>query len=183
MTSKYKKGALLLMFLMGHLVARAAEEIVDTTHTQVVVRQHPRTGKPYVSIVPSDAIPKDPFTGLEKKYIRPDYRMLDPHFKNGDIPYNGPVSDRKKVYVFAATLMTVGTVGGAVGMATAPVAAGTASGGAGAYVGAGAAAVTGTATAASLMASKKRPWDEDFKHMSESKLVRKDETGEEKKNV
>ncbi len=182
MTSKYKKGALLLAFLMGHLVARASEEIKDTTHTQVVVRQHPKTGKPYVSIVPSDAVPADLFTGSATSYTRPDYRMLDPHFKNGDIPYNGPVSDRKKVYVFAATLMTVGTVGGAVGMATAPAAAGTASGGAGAYVGAGA-AVAGTATAASLAASKKRPWDEDFKHMSESKLVRKDETGEEKKNV
>lgn len=161
---------------------QAAEEITDITHTQVIVRQHPKTGKPYVSIVPSGAAPRDPFTGTEKKYARPDYRMLDPHFKNGDIPYNGPVSDRKKVYVFAATLMTVGTVGGAVGIAAAPVAAGTAAGGAGAYVGAGA-AVAGTAVAASLLASKKRPWDDDYQHTSESKTLSLDGKGKGERNV
>ena len=169
-------------------------EVQDVTRTQVVVREHPKTGKPYVSIVPEGevpdaqaadgrpdtrhravgAVPPDPFTGQKKAYIRPDYRMLDPKVKSGDVPYDGPVSDRKKVYVFAASLMTVGTVGGAVGMATAPVAAGTAAGGAGAYVGAGA-VVAGTTAAASIAASKKRPWDDDYEHISESALVRSEE--------
>jgi len=149
-------------------------EVQDVTHTQVVVREHPKTGKPYVSIVPDGDVTPDPFTGQKKAYIRPDYRMLDPKVKSGDVPYDGPVSDRKKVYVFAASLMTVGTVGGAVGMATAPVAAGTAAGGAGAYVGAGA-VVAGTTAAASIAASKKRPWDDDYEHISESALVRSEE--------
>lgn len=174
---KFRAASAALVFcFFGGQVLTAAEEVKDPTNTQIIVRQHPKTGKPYVSIVPSGEVPKDPFTGALKKYARPDYRMLDPHFKSGDIPYNGPVSDRKKVYLFVASLMTVGTVGGAIGIAAAPVAAGTAAGGAGAYVGAGA-AVAGTATAASLLASKKRPWDDDYKHTSESELVRHPETG------
>lgn len=158
-----------------------AAEVMDVTHTQVVVRQHPKTGKPYVSIVPEGKVPPDPFTGQKQSYIRPDYRLLDPKVKSGDIPYDGPVSDRKKVYVFAATLMTVGTVGGAAGMAAAPVGAGSAAGGAGAYVGAGA-AVAGTTAAASIAASKKRPWDDDYEHISESALVRNEKIKEGEQN-
>lgn len=183
MTAKQEVTILALILFMV-CPARASEELRDMTQTQVIVRQHPKTGKPYVSIVPDGVIPRDPFTGMERAYERPnrpDYRMLDPRFKSGDIPYDGPVSDRKKIYVFAATLMTVGTVGGAVGIATAPAAAGTAAGGAGAYVGAGA-AVAGTATAASFAASRKRPGDEDFQHLSSSELVKQNEPDPGEKN-
>ncbi len=146
-----------------------ASEVPDLTHTQVIVRQHPKTGRPYVSVVSSDApVPKDPFTGLDKKYSRPDYRLLDPKFKNGEIFYDGPVSDDRKVYIFAATLMTLGTVGGAVGIVAAPVAAAGASAGAGAYVAAGSVVAGGT-TAAGLISSRARS-DEEFKHISESRL-------------
>jgi len=146
-----------------------AGEIIEETHTQVIVREHPKTGQPYVSIVSSEGpVPADSFTGQRQKFSRPDYRMLDPKVKAKDIPYNGPYSDRRKVYVLAATLATVGTAGGVAGILAAPAATGAgAAGGAGAYL-AGAGAVAGTATAASVYAttgSKKN----NFIHRSESK--------------
>lgn len=160
---------LLLFHLGGYFLVAPllATEVLEETHTQVILRTHPKTGKPYVSIVSTDTpIPKDPFTGLDRKYSRPDYRLLDPHMKNGEVFYDGPVSDDRKVYIFAATLMTLGTVGGAVGMATAPVAASGATGGAGAYAAAGSVVAGGT-TAAGLISARSHPYEE-YKRVSES---------------
>ncbi len=148
-----------------------ASEVVDTTHTQVVVREHPKTHRPYVSIVSNDEpVPRDPFTGQRKSYSRPDYRMLDPKVKNGEIFYDGPSSDNKKIYIFAASLMTIGVVGGAVGMAAAPAATGATASGGGAYLAAGS-AVAGSAAAAGVISSKSSD-NEKYKHESESLLVR-----------
>jgi len=145
-----------------------SSEIIDDTQTRAIVREHPKTGRPYVSIIPSEAPdPPDPFTGQKGQIIRPDYRLLDPKIKSGEVPYEGPVSDRTKVYIFAASLATLGTVG-ALAL---PVAAGTgaASGGAGAYLAGGAAVTAGSAGAWSAAAAPD-PKKEDYDHVSEYQL-------------
>jgi hypothetical protein len=149
-----------------------ASEVVEETSTQVIVREHPQTGKPYVTIISADtAESKGPFETQGKKYARPDYRMLDPKVKAGDIPYDGPWSDRKKVYIFAASLMTVGVVGGGIGMAVAPAAStGAAAGGGGAYLAAGTAVTAGSAATAAV-ATQPDPKRDDYDHKSESKLL------------
>lgn len=157
---------------MTSKISLAAEnEIFPKTRTQVVVREHPRTGKPYVVITDPGKEALDPFTAIRtaKPMMRPDYRMLDPNIKRGSIPYEGPVSDRKKVYIFAATLATLGTVGGAAIIAAAPAATGAgAAGGAGMYAGAGAGVTAGT-VAGTFAATKSDPKKETFTHTAESK--------------
>lgn len=160
-------------FVCVHLIVPLAygSEIIPETPANAIVRLHPRTGEPYVSIVESgnpDA--RNPFAGA-KKFKRPDYRMLDAKVKSGDISYDGPSSDRWKVYVLAASLATAGTVGGAVGFATAPAAAaGTGSGaGAGAFLATGA-AVAGTASAAATKFTGSSERDR-FIHTSESHTI------------
>ena len=145
-----------------------SSEIIEETQTRVILREHPKTGKPYVSIVSSEVPePPDPFTGRRGRIIRPDYRLLDPKVKSGEIPYEGPVSDRTKIYIFAASLATLGTVS-ALAL---PVAAstGAASGGAGAYLAGGAAVTAGSAGAYSVAAASD-PKKEDYAHTSEYAL-------------
>lgn len=145
-----------------------ANEIFDDTHTRVLVRHHPRTGKPFVSITSETAVDRNPFPESQMPK-RPDYRMLDPKMKSDDIPYEGPVSDRKKVYAFAATLVTVGTVGGVRIMAAAPAATGTGvTGGAGLYGAAGGAVAAGTVSAA-VAGTRSDPEKENFTHVSEAR--------------
>ncbi len=148
-------------------------EIKDQTNSQVIIREHPKTGKPYVSIVSSlKDVPPDPFTNQRNRYSRPDYRMLDPNAKKSDYYYDGPYSDRTKVYIFGATLIAGGITGGALGMAAAPAATGVAaaSGGGGAYLG-GAAAVTAAGGAAYYEFTKVSPEDENYTHISESQTL------------
>ena len=152
-----------------------SSEVLEETSTAVVVREHPRTGKPYVSIIRSDGAAKDPFAGQGKFYSRPDYRMLDPKIKSGAISYNGPASDRKKIYIFAASLATLGAASGAAVIAAAPAATGAAaSGGAGAYLAAGTAVVAGSAAAADI-AMKPDLKKGDYTLGSESKLLKEEE--------
>lgn len=173
-------SAAVLILGMGR--SGLGSEVIEETGTRVIVREHPKTGRPYVSIIPSGAeTPRDPFGEARKRYGRPDYRMLDPKVKSGQIAYEGPWSDRKKVYIFAASLMTVGVVGGGIGMATAASAAGsTAAGGGGAYVAAGTAVTAGSAA---VVAAKSRPdpHREDFDHTSQAKLLEEEKLEEGKK--
>lgn len=145
-------------------------EVVDVTRTRVIVREHPKTGKPYVSVVSIDEpIPNGPFGAHGRAVKRPDYRMLDPNVKEGQIPYEGPFSDRRKVTLFAATLMTAGAVGGAVGIAAAPAATGAGAAGGGGYLAAGA-AVTGAGLTGAQLATKENPEDEEFTREAKSEL-------------
>ena len=162
----------LIIYLFLVLVSSAgASEVIEETPTQVVVREHPKTGHPYVNIVSAGVPAPNPFESQRKKMARPDYQLLDPKIKAGEIPYEGPSSDRKKVYLFAASLATLGTVGGVVGMALAPAAAGAgASGGAGAYL-AGGAAVTAGTVAGSVAATRADPKKDDYIHTSQSQLL------------
>ena len=161
---------LLILFFLSPLYG---SEVIEDTHTRVVVREHPKTGKPYVSIVSADKpLSEDPFAGMRGKMSRPNYRMLDPKVKPGEIPYEGPYSSSTKIYVFAATLATLGVAGGAIGMAAIPASAattGAASGGA-AYVAAGSAVAVGT-VAATEIATRPNPKGDDFVQVSKSKSV------------
>lgn len=148
----------------------SASEVPDPTHTQVIIREHPKTGKPYVSLVSTDQpVPEDPFTYQRNRYSRPDYRMLDPNVKKGEVAYDGPYSDRKKVYLFGAALMALGVTGATAGIALAP-AAGAASSGGGAYLAGGAAVAAGSGAAVHEI-TKSRPEDENFIRESESRLI------------
>lgn len=133
---KWAVGLLCLIVMSSNLFA---SEVIEETKTRVIIREHPKTGKPYVSIVSTEnPEPPDPFTGQRGRILRPDYRMLDPKVKSGEIPYDGPYSDQKKIYIFAATLATLGALGGAVIYAAAPAATGVgAASGAGTYLAAG----------------------------------------------
>ena len=162
-------GLSLVLLVTPPLTSSYSSEVLEETQTAVIVREHPKTGRPYVSIVSSKGpVPVDPFTGQRQKFSRPDYRMLDPKIKAKDIPYKGPYSDRRKVYILAATLATAGTAGGVTILAAPAAATGAgAAGGAGAYL-AGAGAVAGTATAASVYATTGSK-EENYIHRSESK--------------
>lgn len=155
-----------------------ASEVMEETKTVVVVREHPKTGGPYVVITLPEKKGIDPLLRLRGRLSRPDYRLLDPKLKAGKIPYEGPVSDRKKVYLFAAGIAAAGTASGALVIASAPAATGAAaSGGAGAYLAGGAAVATGSAAAAAGVVKGDSKKD-NYKLRSESRLAKEKKEGE-----
>jgi hypothetical protein len=164
---------LLIVFQFSFSLSGYGEnEVVPQTKSTVVVREHPRTGKSYVSIVSSEIADQGGILpGKKSPAFRPDYRMLDPKVKAKDIPYEGPYSSRKKVYIFAATLATVGAVGGTAIIAAAPVATTASAGGAGAYAAAGTAVAAGAVSAATIR-SNSEPERINFSHTSTSRSVK-----------
>ena len=171
------KGKAILMVIVSLAVfppfSRPASEVLTETKTKVLVRENPVTGKPFVSVVASDnPEASNPFRGIKKANTRPDYRMLDPKVKSGQIPYDGPVSDRKKVYILAASLATLGAAGGIIGPAVLPATASTGSvaGGAGLYAAAGTAVSAGTVSAAWLK-TRPDPQKDDYILKSGSKVM------------
>lgn len=159
----------LLALLLLPVTLLQASEVIQEVPTQVVVRKNPKSGKPYVVVTKPENAAKDPFESIRKKTSRPDYRMLDPKMKSGQIPYDGPVSDRTKVYVLAATLAAAGTVSGVAVIAAAPAATGAgATGGAGLLAGSGAGVAAGTFGIAEW-AKRPDPKQDDFTHTSQSK--------------
>ncbi len=149
-----------------------ASEVIPETNSEVIVREHPKTRKPYVVITSAESAAKDPFSGKRVTVQRPDYRMLDPKIKSKDVGYEGPYSSRKKVYVLAATLATVGAVGGTAIIAAAPAATGTgAAGGAGAFGAAGGAVAAGTISTAALQ-TKSDPEKDNYSLTSSSSVIK-----------
>ncbi|OGX06855.1 MAG: hypothetical protein A3G87_01500 [Omnitrophica bacterium RIFCSPLOWO2_12_FULL_50_11] len=161
----------LFLSILPRPVFLHASEVLEDTDTQVVVRHHPKTGRPYVSITSPEKL-EDPFTNARSTYARPDYRMLDPKVKSGQIPYDGPYTSSKKVYVFAASLATLGTVGSAVGFATIPLASTTSAAGAGTYFAASGTALA-TGAAATVAATKSNPKSDDFVQTAIAENTRK----------
>lgn len=160
---------LLMLFSPGILFADS--EVLPGGSAQIAVREHPRTGKPFVAITSGQNKNRDVFSAQKKMMKRPDYRMLDPKVKSKDTGYEGPVSDRKKVYILAASLATIGTVGGTAIIAAAPAATGTgAAGGAGVFAGAGAGVAAGT-LGGTYAAAKTDDKKENFSHAWESRAV------------
>lgn len=150
-----------LILLMVQIPARGQEnEILRESVAKVYVREHPQTGKPFVSLRMGNPA-QDPFKGFTKREIRPDYKMLEADSKG--VPYDGPVSDLKKVYVFAATMMTLGAAGVVVTAALpAAAAAGASTAGTGVLAG-GAAVATGVA-ADIVVESQIKPGEEHYVH-------------------
>lgn len=150
-----------LILLMFQAPLRGQEsEILQDSGAKVYVREHPQTGKPFVSLRAGDPA-QDPFKGFKKREIRPDYKMLEADAKG--IPYDGPVSDLKKVYVFAATMMTLGAAGVVV-TAALPVAAAAGASTAGTGVLAGGAVVATGVAADLVVESQIKPGEEHYIH-------------------
>ncbi|HOW87506.1 MAG TPA: hypothetical protein P5561_01205 [Candidatus Omnitrophota bacterium] len=153
----------ILFWRMG-TVCGAENEVLQESGAKVFVREHPQTGQSFVSLRTEGKEGRDLFKGFTRREIRPDYKMLDPKTKSGEIPYEGPVSDRTKVYVFAATIATLGVAGSAVAAAAFPAsAAAAASSGGGAVLGTGAAVVAGVA-ADIVVESHIAPGEENYIH-------------------
>lgn len=171
-TRPYVRLFITVIFFIYFIGSVTASEVLEETSTHVMVRKHPRTGKPFVSVIKKDSA-FDPFQKITGNFKRPDYRMLDPKIKSGQIPYEGPSSDRKKVTIFAASLAAVGTLSGAAVIATAPAATGAgAAGGAGAYGAAGGAVAVGTISGA-VSVQHSGPDKENFDHVSKSEEIEK----------
>lgn len=158
----------LVLGLCAGPVCAGENEVLQGGPVKVFVREHPQTGKAFVSLRKADSS-KDPFKGFVKREIRPNYKMLDAKTKSGEIPYDGPVSDMKKVYVFAATMMTLGVAGGIVTVAIPAGAAGI-GGGTGLF---GAEAATVVAATAGTVAVQThiQPGEENYIHDASSTAV------------
>ena len=156
--------------LMAFQFPLAASEVIKETGSQIIIRYHPKTGKPYTAIVTGDKSVSPSPMGEQKKYSRPDYRLLDPKVKSGQIPYDGPHRDNTKIYLFAATLAAAGAAGGALAIAFPAASTGAAAGGAGLFAGAGAAVTAGTA-ATVYQGTKVKPEDENFSQQSETRVI------------
>ncbi len=161
-----------MVFCFVPVSGYSASEVMPETAAKVIVRDHPRTGRPY-AVITSDAS-VNPFEKLPVlTKARPDYRMLDPKIKSGKIPYQGPVSDRKKVYVFAGSIATLGAAGGLAMMAAVPAAAtgvGASGGGAGAYALAATALASGAASTAWIK-TRPNPSKDKIEHAFESREI------------
>lgn len=154
-------------------------EVFEKTQTQVAVREHPKTGRSYAVIIgPEGPSRGHVLAGPVKLIQRPDYRMLEPGVKSGEIPYEGPVSDRKKVYAFAGALAAAGVVSGVLAAAAAPAQAGAAAaGGAGIYGAAGTAVTAGTVSGVWLKRRNPSGETENFDFQSSSRELRQSSPG------
>ena len=151
--------------------AFAQNEVIPDTRTEVMVRTHPRTGQSYVAITERGAAAPTGLLAAEGKHFsRPDYRMLAGDVKSGDIPYDGPVSSRKKVYILAGTLAATGVVAGVAGPAIFPAAAGTGTGSGAAGVGAAGVGVSGAAAAGTVVMTN-RDIPDDYSRGQQTELL------------
>lgn len=171
MSLKFAALILVLVMMAGLPVSAEESEVLPKTKTQVMVREHPKTGRSYAVIVSSEKPDAGyPYHGKVIKASRPDYRMLDPKVKRGEIPYDGPYSDRRKIYYFAAGMATAGLLGGTL-IPVAPAAAGAAGSGGGLGYGlAGTAVIDGTISTA-MLKQRPDPNRDDFTHKSEAVLT------------
>lgn len=159
---------------LGGLPLVHSSEVLEEIDAKVVVREHAKTGRPYVAITreesPHDVIHPSEFPLAAVK--RPDYRLLDPKFKPGQISYDGPSSNRTKVYVLAASLAAAGTLSSLAASAAIPAATGTGSaGGAGVFAGGGAAVGAGSISTA-WFKTRPRPDEDDFIRESGARAVK-----------
>jgi hypothetical protein len=145
-------------------------EVIIAEEHQVIIRDHPQTRLPYVSIVGAAVATQEQTIKIPSDALgRPDYRMLSYRTAAGVPAYKGPSSDRTKVYVLAGTLIATGIATAAIG-AAAPAAVGAASSGAGAYAVAGS-TVGVTTLATALLTSRPDPDENDFTHTSHTRMV------------
>jgi len=163
------------------ITLKPESETIIAQDNQVIVREHPKTKRPYVTIASGDTeIEEHTITMPSDTVSRPDYRILSYRVPKDIPPYNGPYSDRTKVYVFAGALIATGIATAAVG-AAAPAAVGAASSGGGAYAVAGT-TVGVTTLATALLKARPDPDEDEFTHTSNTRLVEfygfEEDTGE-----
>jgi len=167
-------GLSFLLTVSWGVSLEAASEVLENTPTKVTVKKHPKTGKPFVVIVAANAPEAEEApAGREETAARPDYRLLDPKTRAREVNYQGPVSDRTKVYVLAASLATLGAVGGVASSAAIPAGAAASTGsagGAGAFAAARTAVAAGTVSTAWLK-TRPRPDTDEFTRQSESRVL------------
>lgn len=148
-----------------------SSEVIPETNTKVIVREHSKTGEPYVSIISLDEPQRNDLLSKEDiPYPRPDYRMLEKGVSPKDVGYEGPYSSKKKIYILAASLATIGTVGAVAGAAAFPAAASTGAAGSAAGPGIGA-AVSGLGTAGAVKLASGSDLPDDFVRADETTLV------------
>jgi hypothetical protein len=163
---------LFIFYCIGNVNAEevGSSEVIDIG-TDVSIRVHPKTGEEYICLrAAGEEAPAYRFQIMGERYSRPDYEMLSHNVRSGDIPYDGPVSDRTKIYVLAATLAASGIAAGVVAQAAAAGAAATtaasaSTAGAGAYATAGA-VLAGVSVATPLIKAQPDPNRDDFIHES-----------------
>ncbi len=157
---------LVFSILAGNVFSE--NEVLTENTGKVIVRKHTKTGKPYAALVFAD-LKVDPRIEDEVFPVsRPDYRMLDPQAKSSDFHYEGPVSDRKKIYIFAGTLAALGAAGGIAGALAPAASSGGAAGGAGLFAGASALTVAGSAELVIRAHANSSPGD--YESLSESHI-------------
>jgi len=170
-----KKNLPRLIFFLGVILFNPGmifsevplNEVFESTGTKVIVREHPKTGESYVSIIAEGEVMRQDLLSLsDVAYSRPDYSMLESSVKPGSYEYEGPYSSRKKVYLLAAGLATLGVAG----YAALPVAASTGAAGTGFGVGT-TAALTSTGVITAAMVNKTSDLPDDYVRASESELL------------
>jgi hypothetical protein len=170
---KKQLALVLAMLLIAGPVFASENETIGESGFKVFVREHPQTGKPFVSLRKEGDV-QDLFKGFVKREFRPDYKMLDAKTKSGDVPYDGPVSDMKKVYIFAATMMTLGVAGGIVTVAMPAGAAVAGAGGGTGLLGTGAVAVAAGTAGTVALKSHLAPGEENYIHDATTRAVASD---------
>jgi hypothetical protein len=161
----------LVFFLVNGLTFAEYSEVLDEPAQEIYIQEHKVTHEPLVTLANEDGLgSRYEFLKNPQKISRPDYIMLDHQLKSGDIPYDGPVSNRKKVYYFAAGMAATGVLAGTL-IPVSAVSAGTATTGAGAYA-AGGAAVAASSVGLSSWKSKPDLQEENFSHTHEAVLIR-----------
>ncbi len=162
----------LLIFFTAQTGALIADsEVKDPTHTQIQVCENPKTGRVYVCVVSSDQEKgKNIFGENQKRSSRPDYRMLDYRIKAKDVSYDGPSSDRSKVYLLAGTLAATGVLAGTLLPVSA--ATGAAAGGSGLGYGAAGAGLAAGVVSSSIIASRPNPEKDNYTHESSAKVIK-----------
>lgn len=171
MSKSYFVWVLLFLFPVTALSVENTQEVLrSATKAQMVKRVHPVTKQTFFSIVESGA--EEYPMGLERATprSRPDYRLLERDADASKIYYDGPVSDRKKIYLFAGTVAAVGTVAGTAGLLAAASSTATtgAAGGAGAYAAGGTAVLSGVA---GTVAVKSKPDTEQAPYIHEATSI------------
>ena len=163
------RKVLTLLLLMIWIPSGFSNEVLIKTQTKVVVREHPKTGDSYVSIISLDEAPRQDLLSTEDvPYPRPDYKMLESEVKARDVEYEGPYSSRKKVYILAGSLAAMGVAGGLLPVTSV---SGAAAGGSGLAAGASAGVATASGATAMAMMRKQDNLPEDYQRIQETELL------------
>ena len=129
-TQDNMKKVIYLFILCACGSSALANEVLVDTGTEVIIRDAKKGRHPlcFRLFLKNHPVPRDPIYHKRRAYSRPDYRYLDHKLPKGSIEYDGPSNSRKKVYIFAATIATLGVTSAVMIPVTATAAGGSAAG-------------------------------------------------------